>query len=117
MYRFSFQKDEIFLEFDRKPIGAASLAQVYKAKLKTGETVAVKVQHPTVRAHSVVDINTMELLVRIVTKIFPDFKLIWLMDELKKNIPEELDFVHEGHNAEKLMKYMGDCKWLKVIFI
>ncbi|RWR99916.1 putative aarF domain-containing protein kinase 1-like protein, partial [Dinothrombium tinctorium] len=63
--------DEIFEEFPLEPIGTASLAQVYKAKMKTGETVAVKVQHPRVRANSLVDMTTMDLLVRAVAKIFP----------------------------------------------
>ena len=82
--------------------------------MRSGETVAVKVQHRAVRAHSFVDINTMEVLVRIAAKTFPDFKLIWLLDEMKKNIPAELDFINEGHNAEQLKKFMSDCDWLKV---
>ena len=54
--------DEIFTNFEDKPLGAASLAQVHKAKLKdTGTVVAVKVQHPRVKAHSVVDMATMEV--------------------------------------------------------
>jgi aarF domain-containing kinase len=44
-------------------LGAASLAQVHKAKLKDGTTVAVKVQHPLVKAHSLVDMKTMEVTV------------------------------------------------------
>ena len=48
-------------EFDPTPLGAASLAQVHKAKLKDGSWVAVKIQHPKVKAHSRVDISTMEV--------------------------------------------------------
>ena len=54
--------EEVFEEFHPHPLGAASLAQVYKAKLKNdGSTVAVKVQHPYVKARSMVDIVTMEV--------------------------------------------------------
>ena len=50
-----------FVSFDDKPIGTASLAQVHKAQLKDGTTVAVKVQHAKVKAHSFIDMNTMEI--------------------------------------------------------
>ena len=50
------------MDFNPKPYGAASLAQVYEAKLKSnGERVAVKIQHPHVKARSYVDIATMEV--------------------------------------------------------
>ena len=52
---------ELFQSFSPEPQGTASLAQVHKAVLHNGETVAVKVQHPKVKAHSVVDIATMEV--------------------------------------------------------
>ncbi len=54
--------DELFASFDEKPLASASLAQVHKAtRRKDGETVAVKVQHPRVKAHSAVDMATMEV--------------------------------------------------------
>ena len=62
---------DIFSSFDDRPHGAASLAQVYKATLKsTGETVAVKVQHPRVKPHSVVDMATMEVRIISLSHIF-----------------------------------------------
>lgn len=99
-----------------EPLGAASLAQVYKAKLKSGETVAVKVQHAKVQAHSFVDMKTMEILVRTAAWLFPDFKLVWLVDETKKNLPMELDFLNEGHNADKIRDMLSHHKWLRVRF-
>jgi len=53
--------DELFVEFDPEPLGAASLAQVHRATLKDGTVVAVKVQHPRVKAHTFVDMKTMEV--------------------------------------------------------
>ena len=55
------QVDEIFDDFEQEPLGAASLAQVHKARLKDGRVVAVKVQHPNVKRHSFVDLKTMEV--------------------------------------------------------
>jgi len=46
---------------EETPLGAASLAQVHKAKLKDGTTVAVKVQHPLVKSHSQIDLKIMEV--------------------------------------------------------
>lgn len=102
------------MEFGKEPLGAASLAQVYKATLKSGEIVAVKVQHINVRAHSYVDIKTMEMLVHIAAWMFPDFKLLWLAEEMKKNLPQELDFLQEGRNAQSMAALMKNYKWLKV---
>ena len=72
---------EVFSDFDEKPLGVASLAQVHKATLKsTGEVVAVKVQHRYVKKHSFVDIYTMDFLVRAVKVVFPQFEFMWLAD-------------------------------------
>lgn len=49
------------MSFDDTPLGAASLAQVHKAVLRDGRTVAVKVQHPKVQAQSSKDILLMEV--------------------------------------------------------
>lgn len=56
----------------------------------------------------------MSALVKITSWIFPEFKFDWLVDESKKNIPQELDFTLEGKNAEKVKSLFKDLKWLKV---
>lgn len=48
------------------------------------------------------------------SKVFPDFEMQWLVDETKKNIKKELDFLQEGRNAEKVSILFNHCKWLKV---
>lgn len=88
---------------------------MYKAQLQNGETVAIKVQHRTVRPHSNVDIKTMDVLVHLASWAFPDFKLLWLAEETKKNLPLELDFEHEGQNADRVRGLIADCEWVKVI--
>ncbi|XP_065577696.1 aarF domain-containing kinase 1-like isoform X2 [Artemia franciscana] len=108
------EPEEIFEAIDPEPLGAASLAQVHKAKLKDGTTVAVKVQHPLVKAHSLVDMKTMELLVRLVAWTFPEFQFEWLVEEMKKNLPLELDFRCEGENAERVRRTFSCFPWLKV---
>lgn len=105
---------EIFKTFEPEPIGAASLAQVHLATLNDDTKVAVKVQHRRVQAHARVDMATMELLVHIVDWLFPDFTLMWLAEETKRNLPLELDFIHEGQNAERVRRMFSALPWLKV---
>ncbi|EDW49231.1 GM11887 [Drosophila sechellia] len=106
--------EDIFDRFEREPLGTASLAQVHKARLKTGELVSVKVQHPYVKGNSRVDMKTLELAVNVLARIFPDFKIHWLVEESKKNLPVELDFLNEGRNAEKVAKQFEKYSWLRV---
>ncbi|XP_075782901.1 aarF domain-containing protein kinase 1 isoform X3 [Pelodiscus sinensis] len=105
---------ELFVSFEDTPLGAASLAQVHKAVLQDGRTVAVKVQHPKVQAQSSKDILLMEILLLTVKQIFPDFEFMWLVDEAKKNLPLELDFLNEGKNAEKVAHMLKDFDFLKI---
>ncbi|KAJ4939527.1 hypothetical protein JOQ06_028975 [Pogonophryne albipinna] len=108
------QLSELFLSFEEKPHGAASLAQVHKALLHDGRTVAIKVQHPKVQSQSVKDIVMMEVLVKAVHWLCPEFAFMWLVDEAKKNMPLELDFLREGQNSEKVANMLAHFPFLKV---
>ncbi|KAE8586123.1 hypothetical protein XENTR_v10021559 [Xenopus tropicalis] len=105
---------EVFVEFEEKPLGAASLAQVHRAVLQDGRKVAVKVQHPKVQAQSARDILLMEVLLHAVKKIFPQFEFMWLIEEAKKNLPLELDFENEGRNAEKMSAIVSSFSFLRI---
>jgi len=61
-----------------------------------------------------VDIYTCDVLVRAVKWVFPQFEFMWLADEMRKNLPMELDFRTEGKNGEKLSRLLGQFTWLKV---
>ncbi|XP_053681270.1 aarF domain-containing kinase 1 [Anopheles nili] len=108
------EPDDLFESFDPEPLGTASLAQVHRATLRDGREVAVKVQHPYVKGNSIVDIKTMEVLVKLVAWTFPDFKFQWLVKESKRNLPVELDFAHEGKNADKVREMFRHYRWLKI---
>uniref|UniRef100_A0A8C1G307 AarF domain-containing protein kinase 1 n=1 Tax=Cyprinus carpio TaxID=7962 RepID=A0A8C1G307_CYPCA len=105
---------DLFIQFEEKPQGAASLAQVHKAVLPDGRTVAVKVQHPKVQRQSSKDIVVMEFLLQVVHWLFPDFAFMWLVEEAKKNMPLELDFLNEGRNAEKIAEMLKQFTFLKI---
>ncbi|KAJ2782381.1 hypothetical protein H4R18_002314 [Coemansia javaensis] len=94
---------QLFSAFDAEPLGVASLAQVHRAVLReTGEPVAVKVQHPMVRAYSDIDIATVSVLLELVHSVFPDFKFMWLGAEMRSSLPRELDFRSDKANAEQV---------------
>uniref|UniRef100_A0A7N8XC51 AarF domain-containing protein kinase 1 n=1 Tax=Mastacembelus armatus TaxID=205130 RepID=A0A7N8XC51_9TELE len=108
---------DLFLSFEENPHGAASLAQVHKAVLYDGRIVAIKVQHPKVQRQSSKDILVMEVLVRAVHWLFPDFAFMWLVEEAKKNMPLELDFLNEGCNAERVATMLAHFPFLKIPMI
>jgi aarF domain-containing kinase len=92
--------EDVFAELDKQPIASASLAQVHRGRLHDGRDVAVKVQYPDIQEIVEVDLMNMRLLGRVGTRLLPDFDLMPIVDELAANVPFELDFIHEGHNAE-----------------
>jgi predicted unusual protein kinase regulating ubiquinone biosynthesis (AarF/ABC1/UbiB family) len=95
--------EQIYAELSPQPIAAASLGQVYKGKLKTGETVAVKVQRPDLRERITVDLYILRKLAAWANKNFKQVRsdLVSILDEFGSRIFEEMDYVHEGHNAER----------------
>ena len=96
--------NEVYEEFDIEPIAAASLGQVYRAKLFTGEEVAVKVQRPNLTSIIKGDIE----ILRKVTKFAERFPSLnenadWagMLREFDETIHEEMDYSSEGKNAER----------------
>ena len=91
--------DEVFIEFDEIPLASASLAQVHRAKLRTGEEVAVKVQHKWIREQYPGDIDIMERLTKLGRMIFKDFDFLWVIEGLRESSHQELNFKIEAKNA------------------
>lgn len=99
---FGVEKSEIFSEFGIEPIGAASLAEVYEARLKsTGERVAVKVQYIDLKDRFSGDMLTIRLILYALAKLFPKFDFSWILDSATKNLERELNFRIEAENAER----------------
>ncbi|MFE1748689.1 ABC1 kinase family protein [Coleofasciculus sp. H7-2] len=101
--------EQIYAELSPNPVAAASLGQVYKGKLKTGETVAVKVQRPGLRENIALDIYILRTLAgwaqRNLKQVRSD--LVSIMDEFGTRIYEEMDYTQEGHNAERFASLYG----------
>lgn len=101
--------DQIYAELSPQPIAAASLGQVYKGKLKTGETVAVKVQRPDLRERIAVDLYILRRLAAWANKTFKQVRsdLVGILDEFGERIFEEMDYINEGNNAERFAQLYG----------
>ncbi|QSF42822.1 ABC1 kinase family protein [Paenibacillus tianjinensis] len=94
---------EIFAEFSTAPIAAASLGQVHRATLRTGEEVAVKVMRPGVEDIIAIDSKSIQIAIRLLkrwTKIRDFMDLDAVYDEFHETVLEELDYQKEGRNAE-----------------
>ncbi|MEH2353655.1 ABC1 kinase family protein [Nostoc sp.] len=104
--------EEVYAELSAQPIAAASLGQVYKGKLKTGEEVAVKVQRPDLREGITIDLYILRNLAAWVQKKVKKVRsdLVGILDELGDRIFEEMDYIHEGENAERFFELYGHMK-------
>ncbi|KAK7053286.1 hypothetical protein VNI00_003912 [Paramarasmius palmivorus] len=97
--------NELFDDFDPHPIGVASLAQVHVGHHReTGKKVAVKLQHPHLAEFCDVDMEMVEVTLGWIKRIFPEFELTWLGEEMRTNLPKELDFANEAANAAKTVE-------------
>lgn len=102
---------DMFSEFDDTPIGVASLAQVYVAKLReTGQKVAVKCQHPELKEFIPIDVILTKTVFELMDIVFPDYPLTWLGDELQSSIYTELDFTKEAENAINTQNYFKNFR-------
>ena len=94
--------DDLFTDFDPRPIGVASLAQVHRAvDRRTGQSVAVKVQHADLQEFARIDMATVNISMRLVKFFFPSFEFSWLGEEMNEMLPLEMDFRHEAHNSAR----------------
>jgi len=100
--------DDLYAEFEERPVAAASLAQVYRARLDDGTRVAVKVQYPGVGRIVQYDLQTLRMLVNIWARIEQVIDFRPVVEEMERNAPEEVDFIHEGQAAERLTALLAD---------
>jgi ubiquinone biosynthesis protein len=93
--------EEFFSEFNRQPVAAGSIAQVYRAKLKSGETVAVKVQRPGIRKEIRADLEIITWFAHQMQARVPELRpydLAAIVEEAGEGIMRELDFTIEARN-------------------
>ncbi len=96
--------DEVFSEFDEVPFAAASLSQVHRAVLRgSGDVVAVKVRRPKAFTTIQADLKVLAYFATLLHERYPDlqvYDLPGLVDELRRSINNELDFLKEAANIK-----------------
>ncbi|HWX96198.1 MAG TPA: AarF/ABC1/UbiB kinase family protein [Solirubrobacteraceae bacterium] len=88
--------EDVFDEFEPEAVAAASIGQVYRARLADGRLVAVKVQYPRVAAAVRADLQNIGLLLRAAKRIAPALDVKAVGAELRERLTEELDYEHEA---------------------
>jgi predicted unusual protein kinase regulating ubiquinone biosynthesis (AarF/ABC1/UbiB family) len=109
--------EDLYREISPEPIAAASLGQVYKARLHTGEEVAVKVQRPNLMPVITLDLFLMRWASTWITPFLPlniGHNLTLIVDEFGVKLFEEIDYLNEGRNAEKFAANFQDDPTVKV---
>lgn len=101
--------EQIFAELSPQPVAAASLGQVYKGRLHSGESVAVKVQRPGLVEQISLDIYILRHLMSWIKGRFKRIRsdLVGILDEFASRLYEEMDYTQEGLNAEKFAQLYG----------
>ena len=106
--------EQLFASFDTEAFAAASLGQVHRARLKSGEEVAVKVQYPGVDVTVEQDLGNLKLLLRTFQAIARDLMrqkidTNTIYAELQERLREELDYVNEARNIDEFRRLLdGD---------
>ncbi len=109
--------EEVYSTFSAEPVAAASLGQVYKARLYSGEEVAVKVQRPNLMPTICRDLYIMRWAASWIAPWLPlnlGHNLTLIVDEFGTKLFEEVDYINEGHNAERFAANFQDEPLIKV---
>ncbi|MGH3726463.1 MAG: ABC1 kinase family protein [Mycobacterium sp.] len=103
----------IFATFDEKPFASASIAQVHRATLKSGERVVVKIQRPKIRTRLAADVRIIGRLARMIVKtdLGRATNATEIVEDFEQNLNEELDFAAEGHAMEQWYASLADTEY------
>lgn len=109
--------EQLFAEFDRTPIAAASLGQVHRARLLTGEQVVVKVQRPGLKRLFDIDLENLRIIAEQLDRgddgsNARDFTGIY--KECAAILYKEIDYINEGRNADRFRRNFRSESWVKV---
>src|SRR5437870_5540825 len=96
--------EEVFASFEQEAIAAASIGQVYRARLHDGRAVAVKVQYPGVAGAVRADLQNLEMIMRLLRRMTPGLDVKAIAEEIRERIAEELDYELEAQNQRALAR-------------
>jgi ubiquinone biosynthesis protein len=107
--------ESFFAEINPQPLAAASIAQVHRARLTTGEEVVIKVRRPGIVELVESDISALMSLARLAERHIPGSEIydpVALVREFARTIRREMDFSREGHTIEKFRDNFAGTPWM-----
>ncbi|HWE33060.1 MAG TPA: AarF/ABC1/UbiB kinase family protein [Solirubrobacteraceae bacterium] len=105
---------KLFECLEPDPIGVASIGQVYKATLKDGTAVAVKLQYPGVAAAVKADMKNLSLMLRLAQRTMPGLDVEALAREIRLRVGEELDYLQEAENQRQFAEVFKQHPFITV---
>jgi len=102
---------KLFAEFDPAPLAAASIAQVHRATLRTGERVVVKVQRPDLPRVLHRDLDILRMLAALIEARIPEvrpYRPAGLVEEFERSILREIDFTRELYHLQRFGRLLAD---------
>jgi ubiquinone biosynthesis protein len=109
--------EEVFRQFDPKPLAAASIGQAHAATLRDGTEVVVKIRRPGVVEQVDEDLKILKELAAAVTgrlEFTDRYDIPGIVEEFSETLRAELDYIREGHNAERFAENFGDERGLHI---
>jgi ubiquinone biosynthesis protein len=109
--------DRAFVLLDPKPLAAASIGQVHRARLRTGEAVVVKIQRPGLRRMVAADLALMRFFAGLIAQAIPEvaaLEPVALLEAFERSITAELDFTREAENATRLSVLLDGAPEVRV---
>jgi ubiquinone biosynthesis protein len=106
-----YPTEELFSEFSTEPIAAASIAQVHRGKLKSGEEVVFKIRRPGIVKIVETDIDVLMGLAYLIEQHIPTVALynpVGLVKEFRRNIMREMNFTREGRTVDRFAANFAD---------
>ncbi len=105
---------KLFKDIDEKPLAAASIGQVHRARLPDGKDVVIKVQYPGVDQAIQADLSNLNWMYAMMGMLNPGLDPKPLVQELKERIGEELDYRLEARNQETFVALYGGHPFIRV---
>lgn len=102
---------ELFAEFEEAPIAAASIAQVYGARLHSGESVVVKIRRGGIEARVNTDLEIVQALAELLEKHSPrlrPYQPVAIVRQFRRTLMREMDFTYEKRNIEEFTRHFED---------
>ena len=112
-----YPTEELFEDFEHTPLATASIAQVHRGTLKSGEKIVCKVRRPGIEAIIETDLDIMMGLAYLVEKHLPGGDLydpVGLVREFRRTIHRELDFSREGRTTERFAANFADDEIVRI---